>query len=81
MKRAKRMQAFGEQCYDRQVLKGLRDLDRGRVVSLEDVSAHLDLTIAIAEAKHASGALVFKRRARSWWKSDLASLEEDDDES
>jgi len=36
MKRAKQMQALARQRYERQILKGLNDLDNGRVVSDEE---------------------------------------------
>jgi hypothetical protein len=68
MKRAKQMQALARQRYERKVMKGLNDIDAGRVISHEDAMAHMGLHIAILGEKHESGAMQSKRKARSWWK-------------
>lgn len=68
MKRAKQMEALARQRYDRQILKGLKDLDAGRVFTHEEVMKRMDMHMAILKAKHENGAMQFKRKARTWWK-------------
>ncbi|MDP2833666.1 MAG: hypothetical protein Q8Q28_10355 [Pseudomonadota bacterium] len=71
MKRAKQMQALARQRYERQVMKGLKDIKAGRVYSDEQVEAKTDLILAIAEAKRASGAALFRRPSKRWWAMGL----------
>lgn len=68
MKRAKRMEALARQRRIRKIMKGLNDIRVGRVFSEEQVEAETNRLFAILEAKQASGAMRFKRKARSWWK-------------
>jgi hypothetical protein len=68
MKRAKQMQTLARQRYEHKVVKGLKDIKAGRVYSDEQVEAETNLLFAILEAKQASGAMQFKRKARTWWK-------------
>ncbi|TXT18716.1 MAG: hypothetical protein FD132_1990 [bacterium] len=56
-------------------MKGLRDLDKGRVIRFADVKAHLALTSAIEEPKHPIGAMLFKRRARSVMPTEVRRIE------
>jgi len=71
MKRAKRMEALARLRCTRKIMKGLNDIKAGRVYSEEQVEAETNLLFAIAEAKRASGAALFRRPSKRWWAMGL----------